>query len=219
MLLSFATLAAGLRPIEVESKFEMKDLASLRRAVQSNGGQALGTKSFVDKYLDTPECTLTRCDRWLRRRDDVWEFKVPVGNARSGGELTTFREISGEEAILDELVRLGFQGRDLASAVAGCVVFAEFTTTRAKFNLGGCLIDVDTASFGHSVMEIEVMVDHEDDIPAAQAKIDAVAALIDATPLVESGGKLETYIRRHAPTVLAALVEEGILAAEATEGR
>lgn len=218
--LSFATIAAGLRPIEVEAKFEMKDLGTLRQAVEANGGQALGTKSFVDKYWDTPDCTLARCDCWLRQRDDVWELKVPASDGRSGGERTAFREISGEDAILHELVAehpSKFQGRDLAVALAGCVIFAEFTTTRAKFSLGGCLIDVDTASFGHSVMEIEVMVDDEDDIPAARAKIDAVAALVDAKPLADTGGKLDTYIRRHAPTVLAALVDAGILSPKGTD--
>ena len=42
----------------------------------------------------------------------------------------------------------------------------------------------------------------------------SVANLVGATPLTASGGKLETYIRRHCPVVLRNLVEAGILSAD-----
>ena len=34
---------------------------------------------------------------------------------------------------------------------------------------------------------------------------------LQLTPMQQTGGKLETFIRRSAPAVLAALVDEGIL--------
>ena len=47
---------------------------------------------------------------------------------------------------------------------------------------------------------------------AAEAEIERVASLIDAQPLdTASGGKLETYIRRFCPDVLAQLLEAGVL--------
>ena len=95
---------------------------------------------------------------------------------------------------------------------ASVAPFAEFTTTRSKWTLGGCSLDADVASFGHAVMEIEAMVDNADEVTAAEAEIARVADLVGARPLESAlGGKLETYIRRHCPVVLAALVEEGIL--------
>ena len=45
----------------------------------------------------------------------------------------------------------------------------------------------------------------------AEAKITRVAELIEARPCGAVGGKLETYIRRHAPDALAALVDAGIM--------
>ena len=49
-------------------------------------------------------------------------------------------------------------------------------------------------------------------MPAAEAEIARVASLIGAEPLDKhSGGKLETYIRRHCPQVEAALVRAGVL--------
>ena len=90
--------------------------------------------------------------------------------------------------------------------------FADFATTRSKFALGGCSIDADTASFGHAVMEIEVLCADASGVEAAEAEIARVADLVGAKPLTSAlGGKLETYIRRHAPAVLQALVQEGIL--------
>ena len=61
-------------------------------------------------------------------------------------------------------------------------------------------------------MEIERLVDDASEVAAAEAQIARVAGLVGAEPLTGAlGGKLETYIRRHCPEVLAALVEEGIL--------
>ncbi|KAL1496297.1 hypothetical protein AB1Y20_016259 [Prymnesium parvum] len=89
-------------------------------------------------------------------------------------------------------------------------VFHE--TTRAKLRLGICAIDVDVASFGLSVVEIEVMCAHAAEVAAAEAEIERVAAAIGVAPLAKGrGGKLETYIRRFCPAVEAQLVEAGVL--------
>ena len=51
-----------------------------------------------------------------------------------------------------------------------------------------------------------------EEVAAAEAEIERVAALIDARPLdTGSGGKLETYIRRLCPNVLTQLLEAGVL--------
>ena len=74
--------------------------------------------------------------------------------------------------------------------------FAKFTTERAKFALDGANVDVDAASFGHGVCEVEVLCAYESQVPDAEAKIAYVAQRLGLTPLSDSGGKLETYIRR-----------------------
>ncbi|KAJ8607176.1 hypothetical protein CTAYLR_007328 [Chrysophaeum taylorii] len=206
--------------IEVEAKFQAQDV---REAILANGGRVLGEVSFEDTYYDTKECALTTQDRWLRRRDDAWELKVPVAETkRSGGERTVFREIEGAEPVAAELRRLypnlfSIDARcsEAALEAAGCAAFAQFRTTRGKFEIRGCRLDLDHASFGHSVLEIEAVVQTPEEVPAAERKIREVADLVGAKPLQHnSGGKLETYIRRHVPHVLEALVAAGVLKEE-----
>lgn len=209
----------AIATIEVERKFMIQDLSLLKSRIAENGGVALGEVKFTDKYYDTSECTLTKNDQWLRLRDEEWELKVPtMEETRSGGERTVFREVSGASNVVEELAKLHptvfDRGDDLPGELdrAGCAVFAEFETTRSKFELDGCQIDSDVASFGHSVLEIEVLVESEEQVAAAERRIEDVARLIEAAPLAgETGGKLETYIRRHAPVVFENLVEAGIL--------
>jgi len=204
--------------IEVEKKFEPPtDLAELGRRIAELGGIRLGEKTFTDVYYDTPSCSLTRRDTWLRCRDGNWELKLPVeaDAKRSGGERTVFEEIEGAAPVNDVLQQLlqvrGCSSLEETLCASKAHPFAEFATARSKWALGGCTIDADVASFGHAVMEIEVLVEAASEVARAEAEIGRVAELVGAQPLSALGGKLETYIRRHSPVVLAALVEEGIL--------
>ena len=209
--------------IEVEKKFAApSDHAALEAAVVAEGGTHLGTKSFTDVYYDTAGCSLTRRDMWLRCRDGAWELKLPVEEdaRRSGGERTVFTEVEGEEAVAKALQSLlpvaEAPQTPLAELLASAQVspFAEFSTSRSKWTMGSASIDADVASFGHAVMEIEVMCSSQAEVAAAEAEIARVADLLGAQPLSKgSGGKLETYIRRHCPSVLEQLVEAGVLRA------
>ena len=138
-----------------------------------------------------------------------------------------FREVEGAGPCLRELnIALGAHPEDgssddddevaLAAAMATSRVgpFAEFTTRRAKFELDGASVDVDAASFGHAVCEVEVLCAYASQVPDAEAKIAYVAQRLGLTPLTDSGGKLETYIRRMCPTHLRVLVEAGYLKPE-----
>ena len=214
---------------------------AIARRVADLGGSEIGSVVFTDTYYDTPTCALTANDVWLRRRDDRWELKVPIpGDARrSGGERSVFREVEGAAGCLDELGKvLGTETRaalrtgrsetgearddDRAEkdgdenlrrfmAERTVVPFASFTTTRAKFFLDGAAIDVDSASFGHTVVEVEVLCGDAGEVPAAEALVRAVAAKLALTDVGATGGKLETYLRRNCPKHLETLVERGIL--------
>ena len=168
-------------------------------------------------------CVLTRRDMWLRKRDSSWELKLPIeaDAKRSGGERTVFREVEGEDAVAKELDSLLPDGigpvtegaLDSMLAARGVAPLAEFSTTRAKFKLGKAAIDADVASFGHSVLEIEILCRDPSEVDAANSEIDRVAEQLGVTPLGAIGGKLETYIRNHCPAVLKELVDAGILQA------
>lgn len=226
--------------IEVERKYSAGDgVEAIARRVADLGGSEIGSVAFTDTYYDTPECSLTSNDVWLRRRDDAWEIKVPIaGDARrSGGERTVFREVEGAAGCLDELEKvLGTGDAEVSSgtkrdesereseresadelrlqrfaASKAVAPFASFATTRAKFSMDGASIDVDSASFGHTVVEVEVLCGDATEVPAAEEKVRAVAAKLALTDVGATGGKLETYLRKNCPKHLEALVANGIL--------
>ena len=198
--------------IEVERKYDASVVSVdvLTKTVESLGGETKGVVTFTDVYYDTPDASLAAKDTWLRARDGAWEIKVPLEGddtaPRSGGERSVFREVEGPGACLHELnaALLGAPANDLdaeAALIAAMKTldvhpFAKFTTERAKFSLDGADVDVDAASFGHGVCEVEVLCAYESQVPDAEAKISYVAQRLGLTPLSDSGGKLETYIRR-----------------------
>ena len=207
--------------IEVERKYDASVVSVdvLTKTVESLGGETKGVVTFTDVYYDTPDASLAAKDTWLRARDGAWEIKVPLSQGddtapRSGGERSVFREVEGPGACLHELnaALLGAPANDVddartndldaeAALIAAMKTldvhpFAKFTTERAKFALDGANVDVDAASFGHGVCEVEVLCAYESQVPDAEAKIAYVATRLGLTPLSDSGGKLETYIRR-----------------------
>ena len=206
--------------IEVERKYDASVVSVdvLTKTVESLGGETKGVVTFTDVYYDTPDASLAAKDTWLRARDGAWEIKVPLDGddtaRRSGGERSVFREVEGPGACLHELnaALLGAPANDVddartndldakAALIAAMKTldvhpFAKFTTERAKFSLDGANVDVDAASFGHGVCEVEVLCAYESQVPDAEAKISYVAQRLGLTPLKDSGGKLETYIRR-----------------------
>uniref|UniRef100_A0A0G4HBU4 CYTH domain-containing protein n=1 Tax=Chromera velia CCMP2878 TaxID=1169474 RepID=A0A0G4HBU4_9ALVE len=72
-------------------------------------------------------------------------------------------------------------------------------------------VDVDAASFGHGVMEIELLCERPEDVSKMENAIVTLAAEMGASQMGNHGGKLETYIRRFCPSVLQRLQRCGIL--------
>ena len=165
--------------------------------VAALGGSRESLVEFRDEYFDTQSLDLTTDDVWLRRRDGAWELKVPHGDQRraSGGETTAFRELVdvGEIAAALAEREVEFPG--------GVAPFAAFSTKRETFALGGVRVDVDAASYGHAVLELEVMTDGSAAaVAAARAAIAAAARDLGCAPLpADAGGKLETYLKRYCP--------------------
>lgn len=221
--------------IEVERKYEADASAEeLTRRVEALGGRSKGVVTFTDAYYDTPDRALCAQDVWLRRRDAAWEIKLPVlaDARRSGGERSVFREVEGARDVLREFLgalgddrgesaRAGADRPDPADAEAAlrdalasrrAEAFAEFSTTRVKLETtSGVAVDVDAASFGHVVVEVEVMCGDEREVAEAERRVEETARELGLEPLLDSGGKLETFIRRNCPEHLATLVERGIL--------
>ena len=192
--------------VEVEEKFAASiEPEALEKRVRELGGEVLRTVEFYDEYFDTDDLKLTTRDTWLRRRDGAWELKIPAEARRqaTGGETTAFREIEDVPAIAAELASLGVAGFPDDTTLKP---FAAFGTRRDKYALNEVSVDVDAASYGHSIMELEVMTDgSEGDIERARGLIAAAAVDLGCEKLGETGGKLETYLRRFCPRHAEAL--------------
>ena len=148
----------------------------------------------------------------------------------SGGETTAFREIEDEAAIAAELAEMGvafpegveafaafdttrekYRGRGKIfvgfpsrrrrrRSDAGKIIFASSSFGR-RYVLGAVGVDVDAASYGHAVMELEVMTDGSKTAVADARRLIAAAAAdlgCGALP-ADAGGKLETYLKRFCP--------------------
>ena len=180
-------------------------------------------------------------DAWLRlraprERPAVWELKappaassssasVPPDDRRSGGERGVFEETAGVAAVARALAARGMVHVLLPEDVGDCPAafeaelrkeglepFAAFDTERAKFTLAdGVAVDADFASFGHCVVELEKMVAEEGEVEAADALLRATGERLGLGALGATGGKLETYLRRHVPSHVEMLVAAGIL--------
>ena len=204
--------------IEVERKYDASVVSvdALTQTVESLGGETKGVVTFTDVYYDTPDASLAAKDTWLRARDGAWEIKVPLSRAttprrvREASARCSERWRDPARAFTSSTRRCGVprvpttagENEDAEAALIAAMKtldvhpFAKFTTERAKFALDGANVDVDAASFGHGVCEVEVLCAYESQVPDAEAKISYVAQRLGLTPLSDSGGKLETYIRR-----------------------
>lgn len=205
--------------VEVEAKFSADNLEKVKTAISARGGQLVGEQVFTDVYWDAPGCGLTENDWWLRCRAGRWELKMPAGDG--GQETTAYREVTLPSEIVEELTRAGFL-RPMASIskaffldarvlkAAGFEVFASFRTNRTKYRIGQHTVDIDQASFGHEVVEVEVISGSEAaEIAAAGESVVALAQSLGVSNEGESGrlvkGKLAEYILKNCPKQLKVL--------------
>jgi predicted adenylyl cyclase CyaB len=181
--------------IEIEKKFiiQQNELAHLIA-----GAHFLGTEKHTDIYYDTADHVLTKRSIWLREREGRFELKFPMG-ARGKSGVTSYDEIEDDPLITQ---KLGFpEGRPLDRTLAslGYQPFATITTTRSKYEKEGFHIDVDDTDFGHSVVEIELMIADEQDMAAATKRILDFAAAQGISITNNIRGKVIEYLRRNDP--------------------
>ncbi|CAM9218050.1 unnamed protein product [Scytosiphon promiscuus] len=209
--------------IEVEDKFRADNVEKIKEAVLARGGKLIGEQVFTDVYWDTKECGLMERDWWLRSRAGRWELKMPAANVGEGA--TAYREVTVASAIATELREAGFLGTPEAPALqelhlneqaleaAEFEAFASFRTNREKIGLEGFTVDIDQASFGHRVVEIEKMTSqNKSDIASARDSISRLARSLGVQREGESGspvkGKLVEYIIRNCPRQMEVLTRQ-----------
>ena len=195
--------------IEVEKKFVLTtdNLTKLTK-----GAKFVGEKSFTDSYYDTVDYALSLKDHWLRDRNSKWELKVPYNNNIPKGKRVSdqYKEIENEKEISTQL---GFDlEKPLVESleVNGYKPFATISTHRKKYSKDGFAIDVDSASYGYGIIEIELMVEKESEMEGATKKILEFARSLGLSEGVIRG-KISEYLFRFNPADHAKLLAAGVL--------
>eukprot|EP01095_Lingulamoeba_sp_RSL-Kostka_P010610 TRINITY_DN385_c0_g2_i3.p1 TRINITY_DN385_c0_g2~~TRINITY_DN385_c0_g2_i3.p1 ORF type:complete len:122 (-),score=25.67 TRINITY_DN385_c0_g2_i3:138-503(-) len=91
--------------IEIEIKFRV-DASNKESIFNKLNDKLIHKKVFTDIYYDTvDDYLLTINDTWLRKRDDVWEYKVPYKQIShictdvNQSNLTKYKEVTNENEI------------------------------------------------------------------------------------------------------------------------
>lgn len=168
------------QPIEVERKFQVTDFDE-NKLFQANG-KLISEISFEDVYYDNNSYGLILNDCWLRKRNQKWEFKIPLNREPNMLYMSTqFRELEDEKDIrlaLHEIIKPETKFCDNQEIIEEFKLqpFATFTTTRKSYKLPfNCTVVIDFTSFGYSVGEIETMIEDNSEIENAIEKINAIA--------------------------------------------
>ncbi|KAJ7365083.1 hypothetical protein OS493_007729 [Desmophyllum pertusum] len=201
---------------EVESKFRVPP--DFKGLLEKKGAKLLQQTQFTDVYFDAPNHELSLTGRWLRKRDEKWELKIQ--KLKHDLRVESNREIENEGEIVNELVEIlkaqcGNVDRGCTSVEelvqsTCCKQIACFTTRRTVYEMpNGVIIDLDQASFGYEVGELEVVVPSEKDIDLAKETIKKTARLLGIECRIAVPGKLEEYISQNCRSHYEQLVKHG----------
>ncbi|CAM9451133.1 unnamed protein product [Chrysoparadoxa australica] len=194
--------------IEVERKFAWREgLEELIASFADEEGRR--EEIFTDSYWDLPPgeskgLGLMENDIWLRQRGGVWELKIPTASRNL--VTTAYQEVKDCRVIASFLAQHLASNLVLASGAneleeglkrAGISVFATYTTHRRKYRKGAVSFDLDQASYGYGVVELEVMCCEEKEVEAAERSIMEAAKGLGMHECVNHKGKLVEYISRY----------------------
>ncbi|OQV12463.1 hypothetical protein BV898_13263 [Hypsibius exemplaris] len=150
------------------------------------GARLLADQVFADEFYDTPDYALSLQGITLRLRDGQLELSHgasaggqdphPLGVLRGPDDVAAFlhsRSLLREDAPLHGDVREALKRENFQ-------VFATPSISRRVYGIpqGELLpakISFEVSDLGHSVGEIEVSVDHRDELPAALKTIDVLS--------------------------------------------
>lgn len=194
--------------IEVEKKFILDEEATNKLI---GGATFLKEINHIDTYYDTKEHFLTTQDIWLRRRNGKFELKIPLnqGESKSKRTLDRYEEIDDEDQIQSKLKIPKNKSLTEDLKNASFSPFATITTARRKYRKGEFVIDIDSADFGYTIVEVELMVE-EYNIKEATKKILEFARK-HGLKIAPVRGKLIEYIYRKDQNHYLLLVDRGVV--------
>jgi len=194
--------------IEVEIKIQVTDEQRARLLVDAT---FIAEEVYTDIYYDSDDFALTTKGFWLRKRNEIFELKMPA--TESGGfnlnknipmfEVTNLDDIA-QKLELDDCYKTSFID---ALSNAGYKQLYKFKNTRQSYKKDGFNIDFDRADFGdlvYELCEIETMVESKEQ---TQNALDSLYAFIASYGISsqKAEGKLWYYIKRKNPAHCLAL--------------
>lgn len=179
--------------IEVEQKFQLT--AEVRQNLLSLSCEKEVIR-FRDQYFDED---LALQDKWLRKRNEEWELKVPSRDNRSSGP-TVYKELNGIDEITACLPNL-----DIDSVVCYATLETERTQMTFPWNDYRVNITLDEChsndGFRCAIGELELMVKDECEVASAIEELDKLANYFAVSKLDDKEGKLLKYLRLHRPAL------------------
>jgi adenylate cyclase class IV len=126
-------------------------------------------KIMNDILYDYKDLSLIKNDVWLRKRNGKFDLKVSKDKDRKNRFLDIYDEVEDESKIREILNITSIDD-------ANFVEIANLTTKREKYKLGEFNIDLDIVTsaaddFVYNLLEVELMVESESDIPMACEKM------------------------------------------------
>jgi len=191
--------------IEVEKKFFVD-----KEGMERISKKAEFVKEIInnDTYYDKDGYSLAKKDIFFRKRNDSYELKIGMHGDNVSGSVDVYKELHDEKEIMKELDITYAGNFEEGIKDAGYVPFGSWKTTRKKYKLKNFNIDVDSVDFGHDVIEIELIVERDEEIPEATSKILELAGNlgldIEKAP---HGGKVREFLKRNDPEGLKMLIE------------
>lgn len=172
--------------IEVEKQCKPTDeqIAAVIR-----DAEFVGENTDHDIYYDYPDYSLFKQDVHLRSRNGSYELKI-------GGKSGVNRELEDKKEIADY-----FNTADLDAFVKEkLVVIIDFTALRKKYKNGDFVFTIDQMDFDYKICEIELMVETEAEVKAAEDRIIQFADKYKIT-LEKLKAKKREYFLRKKPEV------------------
>ncbi len=191
--------------IEIEKKFILSDEERERLL---DGAEFAGERMQHDVYFDDEAYSLTRANKFFRRRNNRWELKIGVEHDFDL-DVTHYRELETEDEILTELGITHHRTMEEDVAAEGLTPCAEYCVTRCSYLKGRFRIDHDVTDFGYEMVEIELLI--EDGANRAAAEILILDfARSHGIEIKYIRGKLLEYLRRNNLDHFQALVKAGV---------
>ena len=151
--------------IEVETKIVVSNLPEIADRLRSLGASYLGGSFQRDTYLNAPHCDYAKTDEALRVRETKSGTEITYKGPKqqkSGSKART--EITLSVASAEDAIRL--------LTAAGFFVSEIVKKEREEYSYDGTTIALDRVEGLGTYIEIEVLTD--EDIPAANRKIESV---------------------------------------------